>query len=784
MKVNFLILLFLSNLMSLFAQNSGSVSGKVTDKKTGEPLPYVTVVVKDNAEMLTGSTTTDSGNFEINKLPLQKLSLEIQFIGYKTIVQVIDLSSSKKIDLGTITIEEDVSQLEGVEVVKERSIMEQKIDRKVINVGKDLISAGATAGEIMNNIPSVSVDPQTNEISLRGNSNVRVLLDGKPTNIPVEQLMKQIPSASIKQIELITNPSAKYNPEGMSGIINIVLHKNANDGFNGSVNNGITFGKTPKTNNSLDMNYRKGKLNFYTNYGFNHGFYANEGHLSSFQSGNESEQSFDIRNKNTSHLWKFGTDYYINDKNTLSVYTTQNWFSGDADAKTFIDYLNPATTDIAQNFSAKSNGNTQVYNLDFKHDFAKEDENIELEINYNTYSSPEDSFYYYPLVPSSTTNNTANDNKNFKANLDYVNPLTKTTKLELGAEARIESTTNNLYIDQLYNSDFKYDRNIFSAYGTFAKQWDKWNFQIGARLEHYQVDAIFKKSGQDDVPFDDTIFTVYPSGFVSYTPNEKGTFNFSYSRRVDRPSIGQVNPIREWTTPTLDSEGNPYLEPQFTNSFELNYTRTTKIGSFTSGIFYRRINDEITRVMLEHPTDPNKNVLTFDNFKDNNAYGAEISGNLNFTKWWSANFGIDAYFRTLRGYVGDIYVEKNATLFNARANNTFKATKDLRFQLFGFYRGKDVSLQMTRKTMWRSDIGASYNVLKGQGTISARFSDIFHTMKAQFENDLPYPQVGKFTWESQTLYIGFNYRFGGGKNRALQRKQRDKNETQGGGGMF
>jgi outer membrane receptor protein involved in Fe transport len=253
---------------------------------------------------------------------------------------------------------------------------------------------------------------------------------------------------------------------------------------------------------------------------------------------------------------------------------------------------------------------------------------------------------------------------------------------------------------------------------------------------------------------------------------------------VDRPSIGQVNPIREWSTPTVESIGNPELEPQFTNSYEINYTRKTKIGSITTGVFYRQINDEITRTVIEHPTDAGKHQISYDNFNDNKSYGIEISGNLNFTKWWSANISTDAYFRTIRGVVQNKPAEADVTLFNARINNTFTANKNLRFQWFYMYRGKDLSLQFSRKPMWRTDIGASYNVFKGKGTLSARVSDIFDAMNFAFVGDNPFKRDGAFYWESQTVYVGFNYRFGGGKNRAIQRKQRDTNETQGGGGMM
>jgi len=283
--------------------------------------------------------------------------------------------------------------MQEVEIVKEKSTYEQKIDRKVVNVGKDLISAGATAGEIMNNIPSVSVDPQTNAISLRGNENVRVLIDGKPSNIDTAQLLKQIPSSSIKQVELITNPSAKYNPEGMSGIINIVLHKNANNGFNGNVNSGVTFGKTPKVNSSLDLNYRVGKINVYGSYGFNHGYQANYGNINSYQPNAEKVVSFDFKNKNTSHLYKIGADYYINDFNTISIYTNQNRFISSGNSITTVNYFSNAIDDITQFNTSKNNNPSETYNLDYKHKFKKEGENIEFEYNYNKNKGNENSLF-------------------------------------------------------------------------------------------------------------------------------------------------------------------------------------------------------------------------------------------------------------------------------------------------------------------------------------------------------------------------------------------------------
>ena len=799
MKLKLIITCFLCSIAFGFAQNSGTIKGKVIDKKTNEPLPYVNIILKDNDKIVTGGVTTEDGNFAINKLAIQKYTVEIQFIGYTTVVKNIDLTADANQNLGTIAISEDVSELKDVEVVAERSNMVQKIDRKVINVGKDLIASGTTASEIMNNIPTVSIDPQTKEISMRGNSNVRVLIDGKPSNVSVEQLLQQIPSASIKQIELITNPSAKYNPEGMSGIINIILHKNSQDGFNGSINTGVTFGITPKTNSALNMNYRVGKVNFYTNYGFNHGINANNGYVESERTNEENRQDFNFRNKNNSHLLKLGMDYYINEKNTISAYTNQSFTYGSGTGLTTIIYDDPVANDnIIQYFDSKGDNKNQTYDLVYKHDFDKKDENLELQLNYSHTENNENTLYE-ETSSLDRTNIVPGTTDYFQFNADYVNPITETTKLELGVETRIQNSGNRFYDDNpsaiSANNSFEFGRNIYSAYANLGKQIGKWSGQLGVRFEYFDLDANFSinetnPTFNDTQSISDDLFTAYPSAFLTYTANDKNSFNFNYSRRVDRPSIGQISPIREWTTPLMESRGNPALVPQFTNSFEINYTRTTKIGSITSGVFYRSISDEISRTVYNDPNNPNRNILSYANFANNDAFGIESSANLKFTKWWAVNASSDVYFKTAKGTVQNANTNalENASVdvvtFNTRINNTFTATKDLRFQLFGMYRGKDKGLQYDRKPMYKMDFGATYNILKGKGTITARYNDVFENMNFAFDGNIPYRQQGAFYWESQTFYVGFNYMFGGGKNRALARKQRDANETSGGGGMF
>lgn len=816
MKFKLLLLLLISNFSLLFAQapsGNGVISGKVIDKNSKQPIPYVNVSILEDAKIVTGGITQENGSFSIKGLALKKYTVEIQFMGYKKITQSVTLTEDEKsVNLNTISIEEEAVQLSGVEIVKERSTIEQKIDRKVVNVGKDLIASGNTASDIMNNIPTVSVDPQTKELSLRGNSNVRVLIDGKPSNIDPAQLLQQIPSSSIKQIELITNPSAKYNPEGMSGIINIILQKNSQEGFNGSVNSGVTFGITPKVNSALNLNYRVGKVNFYSNYGFNHGKNANHGYINSDRPLLENSQKFGGANLNTSHLLKFGIDYYINEKNTLSFYTNHNLVNGGGNGYTTIDYDNALARDSRQTSDSETDNYTQTYDLAYKHDFTKKGETLDFQANYSHTNSPENTDYLFNQVnpvSSRFTNNDIERNTDYlQVNVDYVNPLSETLRLEIGAETRLQKITNDFdetidepseFYSRTGNSNFEFTRNIHSFYTNIGKQWNKWSVQAGVRLEQYEIDGDFEnvvnstnasENINDRRNIKDDIFSVYPSVFFNYKASDKNSFNFNYSRRVDRPSIGQISPIREWTTPLVESRGNPALEPQFTNSFEVNYTRIAKIGSITTGVFYRQINDEIGRVIYKNPDNNSQDIISYDNFDNNHAVGAEVSANLKLTKWWSVNASSDAYFKTVRGTVENANsgnqerAEVDVVIFNARMNNNFIASKKLRFNLFAMYRGKDLGLQFERKPMYKMDIGSTYTILKGKGSITARLNDVFETMNFSFDGSIPYRQRGAFYWESQTFYVGFNYMFGGGKNSAMQRKQRDQNETQGSGGLL
>jgi len=560
------------------------------------------------------------------------------------------------------------------------------------------------------------------------------------------------------------------------------------DGFNGSFSSGITFAKKAKFNNSLNANYRTGKLNFFATLGNNSGEYLNGGYL--YIDQDQSTQLLDVRSKNRNEFFKVGVDYHINDKNTVSVYTNQSYGNQDFNINSAV-LLQAPNTSFYSNDSFKNNNRNSIYNVAYKKLFKKEGETLDFEATYNHAKGNQNNFFALNGINLNQQDHTQAKDESTVLNLDYVNPLTEKINIELGAEARITNTTNHYVTNRqgIENANFAYNFNIFSAYATLGQTFKKLSYKLGARVERYQVKADYQTTTQSE-PFKNNYFTVYPSAYVNYEVTENNTLNLSISRRVDRPSIYQTKPIRTFSTPRVTGIGNPELLPQFTNSVELAYTKKINKSSINASIYYRDIHDEIAQVFLnDEKANPDefKMIQTYTNFSGNHAFGFEISANLKLTDWWDMQPSIDlssmkqngqlaVYNPNLNQYV----VEKNTvntTPLNARLNNNFKITNNLKLTWFGFYRSSVKDLQGESKPMYKTDIGARYAFWDQKANINIRFNDVFNTLRYKVNTTNPYPGYGNFHWESQSLYVGFNLMFGGGKNKALQRKARENNES-------
>ena len=816
-KIAVLLTLFVFLNPALYASNpidGGEISGRVIDSKLNQALPYVNIILKSTSgTIITGGITDEEGYFKIKNIKESAFTVSIQYIGYKTLDRKITINkSTNRIDLGTLALEEDNTTLDEVTVIAETSSIQQKVDRKVITIGKDLAASG-TASELMVGIPSISVDTQTGDISMRGNTNVRVMVDGKLSNIPTAQLLKQIPSTAIKSIELITNPSAKYNPEGMSGLINIILHKNTMLGFNGNFSTGISYEKTAKINNALTTNYRNGKFNVFANYSNNISKNKNNGIIQ--RPENSSKQLFKFNDDSKSHLLKFGVDYYINDKHTLSIFTNQNTSDSKNDGESNAIYANDASFNQTQFWLDDGDDSTSQYNFDYKIDFDDDGHNLELEIDHNTYSSKSVADFLFTV--GSTTDYidfNKTDRKRTTINLDYANSIDEHTKIELGVQANLFNSligyesTGDTFNDEgalipTPNTNFDYTRDIYALYGNYNRKIDKWSYQLGLRLENVEVNALAIQASQplnkiSEDRFSNDYFELYPSAYITYEASEKNSFQLNYSRRIDRPGIGQINPIKEWSTPLVSSYGNINLQPQFTNSVEFNYIRNIKGGSITFGTYCRQISNEINRALFIDRSDVNSGrlILTHDNFDDSTAFGVELSTSLKPKKWWSLNGSFDLYSQTLMGIaerlnapietavIKDIITETNSVdnvAWNFRLYNSFKVSKKVNLTAFGFYRGRNSNLQFNVKPMYFVNVGSRFSFDEGKGSISLNYNDIFNTMKFRFDGTSPYVQEGEFNWESNTIYLGLTYRFGSTKYSAKSRKNRTDDEKSGGG---
>ena len=789
MKKLLILISFLSTYLCL-AQNS-QLTGTILNKKNNQPIPFVTITCKNTSnEIISGGVSDEKGNFKIEKLPKESLLLSFQFIGYKTFEKKIDLKKNNKI--GTIFLEENTTQLDEVEIQGETSTIVQKIDRKIINVGNDLTAAGATSLEMLENIPSVDVNQLSGTISLRGNENVRVLVNGKPSNINTAQLLKQIPSNSVKSVEIITNPSAKHTPEGMSGIINLILKKNTKIGFNGNLSAGIKQSRNLRPELSLNTNYKTGITNFYLNYNTSWGDYET---FNDFERTDiDLTQDFDFLNNSNNHNIKFGVDIDVTSKSVLSMYTSLNFDKNSLATNTLVHENNSLV------FNNKSfsdyNQKNETYNIDYVYNFDDKGQNLEIELNHSLTRNPEKTINEELINPSSKeynyTNNIKDTRKLWLLNVDYVKPI-KSGKLELGFEFRKqdfynliltdrEHINNSAALEPVGNTTLNYDKNIYSGYLNFNKEFKKISIQAGIRLEQFNLDALFSNTEQGNTILKNNIFSWYPSASVLYSFTEKDKLQFAYSRRIDRPSAYQITPIQEWFSPLTISRGNINLQPQFTNSLELNYTKTITKGYISFGTFYRRTNDKIGRLLQQDEQNSDRIITSFTNYDYADSYGIELSASLKPTKWWTLNPSFETYIQDSQGVLNGNFETVKNTLVKGRISNSFKASKKLSFQLSGIFRGKSENIQYVVQPYTMINVGARLKILNDKGSITLRGTDIFNNVNFDYTSNNPFTQKGKYILEYNSIYLGFSYNFGSGKNKSKNRKYRDNNEAQ--GGMF
>jgi outer membrane receptor protein involved in Fe transport len=780
---------------------TGTVKGVIINSTTSEPLGYAYVVLFKviDSSMVSGGMTDTTGTYKLDKIPFGKYYLAINLIGHKPLkissIMINPKNLTRVVD--TIRLDPTTATLNAVEITSKKDVVEYTLDKKVINVEKNLVSAGGSAVDVMQSIPSVTVDID-GQISMRGSANVTVLVDGKPsglTGMSRSAILEQIPASSIESIEIISNPSAKYDPEGMSGIINIVLKKKKERGYNGIFS--VNAGTGDKYNTSISLNYSKKKFNIFGGYDFR--LNNSHGYNDMFRTTTLGDtlaylEQHGISNRRShSHNIKFGADYYFNDKNSVTVsaiYGLSDNTDHDITKSTTLNNEKLFSSYYESNETETGDDNSLDLLMSYRKKFAKKGETLNFDVAYSNGLGSEindqNLLYYYPdFTPDGNPylqKTTTDDKSNVSTfQLDYSNPLSKTSKVEFGAKSTIRSMDNDYkyetfndslqtwYNDPLYSNHFLYDEQIHALYGTYSNSFGNFEFQAGLRAEQALTKSTQKTMNTE---FKKDYFSLFPSLHLNYKLKSDNSIQLSYSRRVNRPNYHSLNPFKDVSSPGIIRTGNPFLTPEYIDSYEIGHLKYWGKTSLNSSVFYKQINDAIQRYVT---IDTNGiQIASVKNISAGISYGLEFVLQQDFAKWWKVNATF-SYFKTIMkgSEEGDELSNSNYS-WTAKLNSNMTVLKNLDIQITGNYRAPMVQLQGTMKAMFSSDMAMKKDILKNKASITLRVKDIFNTQKFDMEHT-----GSNFTLDmtrkrdSRTVFIGFTYKINGGTKTKEKKKPSD-----------
>ena len=782
--------------------NYGSISGIIVDKSNLQPIEYANILlmkVKDSS-MAAGVITNEKGQFKLEKVPFDKYYLKITFIGYSNLiinnVEITKQNPDKKI--GLIKFESSSKLLDEVNIIAEKKMMEYTLDKKVVNVDKNLVSSGGSAVDVMQNIPSVTVDIDGN-VSLRGSTNVSILVDGRPSNISGtnrQAILEQIPASSIDAIEIITNPSAKYNPEGMSGIINIKLKKKTAKGLNGLASAGIGTGN--RYNSSINLNYSTLKYNIFGSWDGR--WFQGKGYGNTYREANIDDSVFysyqhsDMkRNMNNNNI-KLGFDWFLNNKNTISV-SGQTGYDNSSREQFLLSKTNN-NQNVFEDYYESTNIEDEIermpsLNLSYKKTFEKKNEEFTIDISLNKANSEEktnisNNIYitdYFNKTDSNSIQLQYNTGLNYNSQIlvNYVYPFTDKMKLESGFQGNYRKIDNDYYVEN-YNfssgkyfidesslNHFIYNENISALYGTISKEWDKLSVQLGLRLEQAFTKSEEKIQNQK---YENSYYNLYPTIHISKKIFSKQEIQLSYSRRVNRPNIHDLNPFKDLTNPLVINYGNPYLKPEYINSFEFGHTKYWNKTSLYTSLYYRQINNVIKRII--YLGNDGISYITNENLSKGTSYGIDWILEQEIKKWWRINASF-SYFRTIiEGNSIDGTISNDNYSWTSKLNSNITLLKNLNIQITANYRAPIVTPQGKMYETYSADIALKKDFLKDLFSVNFRVSDIFNTQRF----DIDTYGTGFYSTmyrkrQSRMAFLTISYKINGG----IKQKSRKKSES-------
>lgn len=799
---------FLSTII-LFGQARGPqglIVGKVVDQSTQQELEYATVSVFSMADssLVSGDVTDKRGQFTAREIAFGTYFVKINFMGYEpNFVEEVILTMEKSlVDLGKIELAMAAENLEEVTVTGRADYVVNKIDRKAYNISKLAVVSGGTADEVLQLIPSVEVDIDGN-ISLRGSENVTVLIDGKPSGISGENLasyLESLPANTLETIEVITNPSAKYDPDGMVGILNIVTKKKKLQGMHGSVS--VSTGVPGRHNLSGMFNAKTGRWNFMINGGVNYraGFSRGNTYRENYFDGDTSvlSQVTDGDRFGPGGMLRLAADYQLSDKSTLSAGGSYNLRSFNMTEQITTDnhYVGEDPFDLyIRDAEREMQFNMFRYNLAFRHQFNPDGHELVIDANQSVmthdfsgaFSETPLSLGMEPmdLISFQQNNRTQSKGTTTTIQADYVLPLKKNNAFEAGYKSIFRSdqsdffsesldTLEQIWLDDVHLiNDFIADEQIHSVYGIYKQNIKKFGFQVGLRLEQAVLDAELVTTEET---FHNDYLSLFPTVHLNYMLPGTQQLKASYSRRLNRPHHRVLNPFADYTDPYNIRKGNPFILPEYIDSYEVEYEKLWDKFSINTSLYFKQINGMITRIKT---VEGDVSTTTFDNLGTGRNYGVELVIGGDVTKWWNFTWSSNGYRTELIGEGRNSELNAEGYAYSTKVLSNFYLPKSFNVQLSFNYRSPRIVTQGEISEVYSIDLALSKKVMKEKGTITLRVRDIFNTREYSFitEGENFY-QDSYRKRQSQSIQAGFSYRFGRFRNMGSRRMNgRDRGDS-------
>ena len=771
-----------------FAQQN-VIKGKVLEINKINLVPATTISLlklKDSAIVKT-SFADAAGNFSLENVKTGSYILMATAVGYeKTFSIPIEINETNQQQVVQALFLKPVDKsLALVTVVAKKPFIERKLDRTIINVESSITSAGSTAMEVLEKSPGVAVD-KDGKISLKGKQGVIILIDGKQTYMGAQDLanyLQSMPASNLEQIELMPNPSAKYDASGNSGVINIKTKRNKQKGFNGSIKNTLAFGKYPRTFNTLNLNYKNGKFNVFSSIGINYRknfqvLTINRKYMDNNGTTNAIfDQSADFIKTNYNKTARLGVDFFASKKTTIGVLATGYLTTGTQDGTntSFLkDGGNTVNSILSSTNEEKKNFKNGGLNINLRHTFDSTGKEISVDIDALKYKSMQHQFFnsqnYTPLWVKQSSEDLKADLPAtinvYSAKVDYVQPFKNGLKMETGIKTSFVNTDNlagyfNIIndvtqVDNEKTNHFKYNENINAGYVNFSKEYKKWSLQTGLRLENTNYKGNqFGNPIKADSSFKKSYTGLFPTMFAGYKLNSKNEFGFSYGRRISRPDYESLNPFIFFIDKYTYEAGNPFLKPMYANVFELSHTYNKFL---TSNLNYTHSKDMFNEYFEQSGY---ATIVKENNYGSIDDISLSLNAEIKPAKWWTlmpyAEFNYNAVNSQLNGFT----LKTSGTGFNLNMNNQFTFNKGWSAELSGFYRSKMNRGQFNISEVKQLSTGVSKQILKKKGSVKFYLSDIFNSGNQKgviiIQNT-----VASFTQkrDNRTAGVTFNYKFG------------------------